>query len=106
MRNTFNTSSATMRDNGNSSDDSSLKVIPLEQIQGDDDEDTFLLVAMAKEAERYVQSFPWCATLKEGIYADGIGGVIALFVFRADIKKLGDNQWICVHGDGSLQISA
>jgi hypothetical protein len=73
-----------------------LKVIPKEQVRGDDEEDTALLLGMAEKAEQYIQSFDWCTALKEGIYADGIGGVIALFLFRADIKKLGDDQWTWV----------
>jgi hypothetical protein len=75
---------------------SALKVISKEQVRGDAEEDTALLLAMAEEAEQYIQSFDWCTALKEGLYADGIGGVIALFLFRADIKKLGDDQWIWV----------
>jgi hypothetical protein len=73
-----------------------LKVISKEQVRGDDEEDTALLLGMAEKAEQYIQSFAWCTALKEGIYADGYGGIIALFLFRADIKKLGDDQWTWV----------
>jgi hypothetical protein len=75
---------------------SALKVISEEQVRGDDEGDTALLLAMAEQAEQYIQSFTWCTALKKGIYADGIGGVIALFLFRVDIKKLGDDQWTWV----------
>jgi len=72
------------------------RVIPLESIVGEDDTDTRLLREMADEAERYICSFAWCSQLKEGFFADGFGGVIAIFLFRADIAKLGDDQWTWV----------
>lgn len=69
------------------------QVIPLDSIVGDDEKDTLLLRGMAAEAERYIRSFAWCLTLKEGFFADGFGGVVAIFLFRADIAKLGEDQW-------------
>jgi hypothetical protein len=75
---------------------SALKVISQEQVQGGDEEDTALLLGMAEKAEQYIESFSWCTALKEGLYVDGFGGIIALFLFRADIKKLGDDQWVWI----------
>jgi hypothetical protein len=69
------------------------QVIPLDSIVGDDEKDTLLLRGMANEAERYIRSFAWCLTLKEGFFADGFGGIVAIFLFRADIAKLGEDQW-------------
>jgi hypothetical protein len=74
----------------------SESVIALDAIVGDDDTDTLLLRKMARDAERYVRSFEWCAKLHEGFLADGFGGVLAIFLFRADIAKLGKNKWIWV----------
>ncbi len=72
------------------------QVIALHSIVGDDDVDTRLLREMANEAERFIRSFAWCLRLKEGFFADGFGGVVAIFLFRADIAKLGKDQWTWV----------
>ena len=72
------------------------RVISVDSIIGDDETDTHLLRKMADEAERYIRSFAWCLRLKEGFLADGIGGVVAIFLFRADIAKIGNDRWIWV----------
>jgi hypothetical protein len=72
------------------------QVIALDSIVGDDEKDTSLLRKMALTAEQYIQSFEWCEHLKEGFLTDGYGGIIAMFLFRADIKKLGPDRWIWV----------
>jgi hypothetical protein len=69
------------------------QVIALDAIFGDDETDTRLLQEMAEEAERYICSFGWCLKLKEGFFAGGFGGIVAIFLFRADIAKLGENRW-------------
>ncbi|MBB5344274.1 hypothetical protein [Tunturibacter empetritectus] len=72
------------------------RVIALDSIVGEDDTDTRLLREMADKAERYILSFAWCLQLKEGFFADGFGGVLAIFLFRADISNLGQDQWTWV----------
>jgi hypothetical protein len=71
-------------------------VIAADSIVGDDETDTLLLRKMAEEAERYVRSFAWCLQVKEGFWADGIGGVVAIFLFRVDISKIGGDRWTWV----------
>jgi hypothetical protein len=70
--------------------------IPVADIQGDDDEDTSLLKEMAKQAVRYVRSCKWCLDLKEMFFADGIGGVVAVFLFRVAINGTDGYKWIWV----------
>lgn len=65
-------------------------------IIGDDETDTRLLRAMAGEAESYILSFEWCLELREGFFADGFGGIVGIFLFRADIAKLGNDRWVWV----------
>ena len=72
------------------------QVISLDSIVGDDETDTRLLREMAEEAEDYIRSFAWCSQLKEGLFVDGCGGVVAIFLFRADIAKVGKDQWTWV----------
>jgi hypothetical protein len=71
-------------------------VIPLAEIQGDDEEDTALLKEMAEQAIRYVRSYPWCLDLGEGYFGDGIGGIVGIFLFRVAIKGFDGYQWIWV----------
>src|SRR5580765_8177850 len=72
------------------------QVIGLDGIVGDDETDTRLLREMAQEAECYIRSFEWCLRLREGFFAGGFGGIIAIFLFRADIARLGENKWTWV----------
>jgi hypothetical protein len=72
------------------------EAVPFYKIRGGDDEDTGLLRKMADEATRYVRSFSWCAQLHEQYFADGCGGVVALFLFRVTIRKVKAPEWIWV----------
>jgi hypothetical protein len=73
-----------------------LWAVPLAEIQGDDEEDTSLLKAMAEQAVHYIRSRNWCLDLKETYYADGIAGVVAVFLFRVAIEGSDGYQWIWV----------
>jgi hypothetical protein len=70
--------------------------VPFSEIQGDDAEDTILLREMAETATRYVRSFPWCLNLKAEYFADGIGGIVAIFLFCVDVRRFKDSEWIWV----------
>jgi hypothetical protein len=53
-------------------------------IKGDSDEDTVLLQSMAINARKYLSNFNWCPQIKTIYFADGIGGVIAVFLVELD----------------------
>jgi hypothetical protein len=73
-------------------------VVPADQLAGDDDEDTELLVAARKEAEQYLKSFRWCRSLKASFYGYGVGGVISAFLFWIDnaASSSDDLIWVVV----------
>jgi hypothetical protein len=73
-----------------------MSAVPLAEIKGDDDEDTSLLKEMAVQAVRYIRSRKWCLDLKETYYADGIGGIVAVFLFRVAIEGSDGYQWMWV----------
>jgi hypothetical protein len=70
--------------------------VPIEALRGEDDQDTNLLRDMAEEAVRYVQSFDWCMELHEQYFGDGIGGVVALFLFRITIRDFEVPEWVWI----------
>lgn len=71
------------------------RVTPLAQMQGDDQEDTDLLKAAQAEADAYVRSFAWCRGVKEVYFGAGVGGVVAVFLYRVDAPPRVD-EWLWV----------
>lgn len=75
-------------------------LMPIEKIEGEDEEDTQLLKEMAERAYGYITSFPWCLPVTAGYLAGGVGGIVALFLFEFGGKVGGtdDKLWV-VTGD-------
>lgn len=73
-------------------------LIPVSEINAGDEEDTRLLRAMATEARGYVTSFKWCLPIKAMYLADGVGGVVALFLveFEGKVGGTDDRLWVVV----------
>src|SRR5579863_5746936 len=71
-------------------------VIPLSEMQGEDAEDTRLLQIMAKGAENYIRSLPWCVDIREAYFGDGYGGVAAVFLFRIVPERANVDHWLWV----------
>ena len=60
-------------------------VIPIDQMFGDDEEDIKRLQIMAFEAQKYIQSFSWCKSIREAYFGDGCGGIVAIFFFGSSL---------------------
>lgn len=76
------------------------KVTPASHLRGDSDEDTALLHSMLKEAEGYLCSFEWCQSIIDSYFGIGVGGVVAVFLFRIEPVGEGIDDWIwAVVGD-------
>ncbi len=73
-----------------------LHAVPIQSLRGEDEQDTALLQEMADAAVRYIRDFPWCVELHEQYFADGIGGVVALFLFRTSVEGLPAPEWLWV----------
>jgi hypothetical protein len=73
-------------------------VVPFERLQRDDDEDTRLLKDMARMADRYLRTFPWCREVSDGYFGVGVGGIIAVFLFRVVMQAEGksSDEWLWV----------
>lgn len=73
------------------------KVVPVVQMRGDSDADTALLKSDLDKAERYIVNQKWCGGVKERYFGAGVGGIIAVFLFR--IVPRGDaDEWLWVIG--------
>jgi hypothetical protein len=71
-------------------------VIPIDQIFGEDDEDIRLLRIMVSEAREYILSFSWCNAIREGYFGEGLGGIVALFLFRIEASRANVDEWLWV----------
>ena len=58
------------------------RLTPTNRMRGEDAKDTKLLRAMHDEAHKYLSSFDWCKSIEESHFGLGIGGVVAVFLFR------------------------
>lgn len=73
---------------------------PTNEIVGDSPDDTRLLQEMANTARRYMQSFKWCPPIKEQWFADGVGGLVAIFLFEFEVPiSREDNELWVIVGD-------
>ena len=71
-------------------------VIPIDQILGDDAEDTRLLREMASKAHRYISNFAWCRSVREVYFGDGYGGIVAVFFFHIEPSRPEVDEWLWV----------
>jgi hypothetical protein len=71
-------------------------VVPLNQMVGEDDEDTKLLRVMASGAENYIRSFPWCKSIRDVYFGDGYGGVVAVFLFHIEPARANVDEWLWI----------
>ena len=73
-------------------------IIPIHQMQGDDQEDTEMLTKLSHEADDYITSFRWCPVIKEKFFGFGVGYIIAVFLYHFDsqINETDDWLWVIV----------
>ena len=68
-------------------------VVPVEQMSGDDDEETALLRGMLEQAKNYIQSFSWCDSIISSYFAGGVGKVFAIFLFKINSARRDVDPW-------------
>jgi hypothetical protein len=71
-------------------------IVPIDQLLGDDEEDTKLLQAMAIEARNFLETFSWCKGIRDAYFGDGVGGVLAIFLFRIEPSSEDVDEWLWV----------
>ena len=74
----------------------------ISELAGDDEEDTALLLDMKEEALDFLAGKDWCRRITDIYWGDGIGGVVAVFLFAFEsapgVDALATPAW-CVVGD-------
>jgi hypothetical protein len=80
------------------SDPPVVGVVPVQNMTGDDDQDTLLLGQMSLDAAAYIRSFSWCGDVLSSFFGGGVGGVFAVFLFniRPTRPEVGSWMWIIV----------
>jgi len=74
-------------------------MVPLDDIEGEDKEETARLISMAQSAQQYLQSFDWCCGIEEAYLGFGIGDVISVFLFKIiPTNEVDEWLWV-VNGD-------
>jgi len=71
-------------------------VIPVDQLVGEDEVETALLLDMAKDAEKYLSSFSWCRSVVQRYFGAGIGGVVGVFLFHIQPSNRNVDEWLWV----------
>ena len=72
------------------------QVVPIEEMKGNGEEDTVLLKAMLEEAANYLKSHKWCPEIEETYFGFGVGGIIAVFLFKFKKKIEGTDDFLWV----------
>lgn len=72
-------------------------VRPIEQMVGDHAEETLLFREAQREAVEYLSTQPWCRSIRETYFGAGMGGILAVFLFRIDPDaRTHEWQWVIV----------
>ena len=72
------------------------KIVPAAKMAGDDEDDSRLLKQMLEEAKNYVLSFTWCEGIEASYFGLGVGGVVAVFLFRITHSRTDVDDWVWV----------
>ena len=71
-------------------------VVPAEHMEGEDEEDMALLQEMLESAKNYVQSFSWCQSVQGSYFAGGVGGILAIFLFKISPARPDVDKWMWI----------
>ena len=72
------------------------KLMPSNQIRGEDEGETEELKAMHKEACSYICSFKWCLDVKASYLGFGIGRVVGIFLVNITPSKASLPNWVWI----------
>lgn len=67
-----------------------------EEARGDSSDDTLSLRQMAADARKYLRSHKWCPTIKKLYLADGVGGIVAIFLAELSEPIQGQDTYLWV----------
>jgi hypothetical protein len=71
-------------------------VVPLAEMQGENEEETRGLSLMFEEARAFLSAFTWCAHIRESYFGFGYAGIVAVFLFRISPVRPDIDEWLWV----------
>lgn len=73
------------------------KLTSIEEMRGEDEDETQLLRAQLAEARKYLLGQEWCRGIKKEYFGDGVGGIVAAFPeFRVPrARRNFHRRWKC-----------
>jgi hypothetical protein len=77
------------------------RLVPVEKMTGEDEEETAQLKLSLDEARVYLMNFSWCQSIQRELFGLGVGGVVAVFLFQIVCDtgtEVDDTLWV-VCGD-------
>lgn len=75
------------------------KLQPTTQMRGEDNDETRELQRTLEEARSYLGTFTWCSRIEEEFFGFGVGGIVAVFLFRIQpVGKVDPWLWV-ITGD-------
>jgi hypothetical protein len=72
---------------------------PVEQMVGEDQDETNQLHASLQEARKYILSQKWCRSIRKEWFGIGVGGVVGVFLFELEGAPGVDNALWVISGD-------
>lgn len=73
-----------------------IGVVPVEQMVGEDIEETKLFQLAFVAAKDYLLAFNWCKRIRSAYFGDGIGGIVQVFFFGIQPAHVGVDEWLWV----------
>jgi len=70
-------------------------LVRVDDMSGEDEQEAELLKEHLGEAHKYLHTFTWCRAIKDEFFGCGVGGVVAVFLFRIDPDE-GADEWLWV----------
>lgn len=74
-------------------------LVPVEDMAGEDDEETAQLRKSLEEARSYIRNHQWCHAIKRELLGLGVGGVVSVFLFELMCAPGVDDVLWVVSGD-------
>jgi hypothetical protein len=71
-------------------------IMPIDEMKGDEPEDTALLLQLRDRASAYLRTHSWCRSILEMYFGDGVGGIVAVFLCRIVPSRPGVDEWLWV----------
>ena len=71
-------------------------VMPILEMEGDDEEETDRLRELAELAADHLTEYPWFKSIREFFFGDGIGGVFAVFLAQLETTRSEKDEFVWV----------